>query len=97
MAQTEPDDDVVEFASKLFALAREGATEQLAAYTEAGVSPNLANHKGDSLVMLAAYHGHAATVVALLARGADPQAGQPSAVATAHMFERADLLALLTP
>jgi ankyrin repeat protein len=36
------------------------------------VNPNLANHQGDSLVMLAAYHGHAATVAALLAHGADP-------------------------
>ena len=125
-----PDEEVVEFAGKLFGLAREGATEQLTAYVEAGVDPNLANHKGDSLVMLAAYHGHAATVGALLARGADPNrpndrgqtplagavfkdepdvisalvaggadphAGQPSAAATARMFERPDLLALLTP
>src|SRR5450755_1932731 len=93
-----------------------------------GVNPNLANHQGDSLVMLAAYHGHAATVAALLAHGADPnrpndrgqtplagavfkdephvisalvaggadpRAGRPSAVATAQMFERPDLLALL--
>jgi uncharacterized protein len=125
-----PGEDVIEFASKLFGLAREGATAQLAAYVEAGVSADLANHKGDSLVMLAAYHGHAATVAALLAHGADPnrpndrgqtplagavfkdepdvisvlmaggadpRAGQPSAVATAQMFERPDLLALLTP
>lgn len=66
-----PDEDVVEFASKLFGLAREGATEQLNAYVEAGVSSDLANQQGDSLVMLAAYHGHADTVAALLARGAD--------------------------
>jgi uncharacterized protein len=67
-----PGEDVIEFASRLFGLAREGATEQLAAYVEAGVSPDLANHKGDTLVMLAAYHGHADTVAALLGRGADP-------------------------
>jgi ankyrin repeat protein len=72
VADPEPDDDVIEFATKLFGLAREGAAEQLAAYVDAGVDPNLANHKGDSLVMLAAYHGHAATVAALLERGADP-------------------------
>ncbi|MFZ0042972.1 MAG: ankyrin repeat domain-containing protein, partial [Solirubrobacteraceae bacterium] len=46
--------------------------DQLVAYVEAGVDANLANHKGDTLVMLAAYHGHAATVTALLAHGADP-------------------------
>jgi hypothetical protein len=70
--EPEPDDDVIEFATKLFGLAREGEAEQLAAYVDAGVDPNLSNHKGDSLVMLAAYHGHAAAVAALLERGADP-------------------------
>jgi ankyrin repeat protein len=128
VVEPQPDDEVIEFATKLFGLAREGDTEQLAAYLDAGVDPNLSNHKGDSLLMLAAYHGHAATVSALVARGADPNrpndrgqtplagavfkdepdvitalvaggadpaAGRPSAVATAQMFERADLLALL--
>jgi ankyrin repeat protein len=33
---------------------------------------NLANDSGDTLVMLAAYHGHPDTVRALLAEGADP-------------------------
>jgi ankyrin repeat protein len=70
--EPQPDDEVIEFAAKLFGLAREGDTKQLAAYVDAGVDPNLSNHKGDSLLMLAAYHGHAATVSALVARGADP-------------------------
>ncbi|HEV3379831.1 MAG TPA: ankyrin repeat domain-containing protein, partial [Trebonia sp.] len=35
------------------------------------VPVNLSNHKGDTLVMLAAYHGHPQTVAALLSRGAD--------------------------
>ena len=43
---------------------------------DAGVPVNLTNDKGDTLVMLAAYHGHAATVAALLERGADP--GRPN-------------------
>jgi hypothetical protein len=68
----EPDDAVVELATRLFGMARSGDTAQLAVYVEAGVDPNLANQKGDSLLMLAAYHGHAATVRALLERGADP-------------------------
>jgi ankyrin repeat protein len=72
VVEPQPDDEVVEFATKLFGLAREGDTQQLAAYVDAGVDPNLSNHKGDSLLMLAAYHGHAATVAALVARGADP-------------------------
>jgi hypothetical protein len=66
------DPELVEFATRLFGLARAGSTERLAAYIDAGVAPDLANHHGDSLVMLAAYHGHAETVRALLARGADP-------------------------
>jgi ankyrin repeat protein len=32
---------------------------------------NLTNTNGDTLVMLASYHGHASTVAALIARGAD--------------------------
>lgn len=39
---------------------------------DAGISANLTNHKGDSLVMLAAYYGHRETVAGLLDRGADP-------------------------
>jgi uncharacterized protein len=120
----EPDADVIELATRLFELARTGATERLAGYVDAGVAVDLTNHKGDSLLMLAAYHGHAETVQALLQRGADPNrandrgqtplagavfkaevdvlrvlvaggadpaAGQPSALATAAMFEREDL------
>ena len=68
----EPSPEIVALATKLFGFARDGETEQLAAYVDAGVDANLSNQSGDSLVMLAAYHGHAATVRALLARGADP-------------------------
>jgi ankyrin repeat protein len=70
--EPQPDDEVIEFATKLFGLARTGDARQLAAYLDAGVDPNLSNQMGDSLVMLAAYHGHAATVAALVMRGADP-------------------------
>ncbi len=127
-----PDDDaaVVELATRLFNMARTGQATQLAAYLDAGVSPNLSNQRGDTLVMLAAYHGHADAVRALLARGADadrlndrgqtplagavfkdeedviralleggadPEAGHPSALDTARMFGRDDLVALLSP
>ena len=68
----EPDADVIELATRLFGLARDGATAELAAYVAAGVAADLTNQSGDSLVMLAAYHGHAETVKALLDRGADP-------------------------
>lgn len=67
-----PDPEVIELATKVFDLARQGETEALAAYVDAGVPADLTNDKGDTLVMLAAYHGHAAAVEALLARGAEP-------------------------
>ena len=124
----EPDADVIELATRLFGMAREGATASLVAYVDAGVTADLTNQSGDSLVMLAAYHGWADTVRALLDRGADPnkandrgqtplagavfkgeidvvrvlvhggadpQAGHPSALETAVMFERQDLVDLL--
>ncbi|MFF5336041.1 ankyrin repeat domain-containing protein [Streptomyces sp. NPDC013181] len=126
MSET-PDPEVVELASKVFDLARGGDTDALAAYVDAGVPADLTNDRGDSLLMLAAYHGHAAAVTALAARGADPDrandrgqtplagavfkgeadvvralldagadpaAGTPSAVDTARMFGKADLLEL---
>ncbi|THA58948.1 ankyrin repeat domain-containing protein [Streptomyces sp. A0958] len=71
MSET-PDPEVVELASKVFDLARGGDTDALAAYVDAGVPANLTNDRGDSLLMLAAYHGHAPAVTALAARGADP-------------------------
>jgi uncharacterized protein len=126
MSET-PDPEVIELATKVFDLARRGETETLAAYVDAGVPANLTNDRGDSLLMLAAYHGHAAAVTALvdrgadpdrandrgqtplagavfkgegaviealLAAGADPAAGTPSALDTARMFGKADLLEL---
>jgi hypothetical protein len=70
--EPEPGPEVLELAAKVFNLARDGGTDTLAAYIDAGVPVNLCNDKGDTLVMLAAYHGHAQTVAALLERGADP-------------------------
>lgn len=126
MSET-PDPEVVELATRIFGMARQGRTEELVTYLDAGVPADLTNDRGDTLVMLAAYHGHAGTVRALLARGAepdrgndrgqtplagavfkgerevvealleggaDPKAGTPSAVDTARMFGRTDVLEL---
>jgi ankyrin repeat protein len=65
------DPGVLELAGRVFDLARGGHTDELAAYVDAGVPVNLTNDKGDTLLILAAYHGHPETVEALLARGAD--------------------------
>lgn len=70
---TDADPEMEEFAARLFEMARTGRTAQLAGYLDAGVPVNLSNDKGDTLLMLAAYHGHAGTVRALAARGADPE------------------------
>ena len=72
----EIDPELIDLATKIFNLARTGDAAGVAAYVDAGVPVNLTNDKGDTLVMLAAYHGHAATVAALLERGADP--GRPN-------------------
>jgi hypothetical protein len=69
---SDPDPALVEFATKVFNLVRAGDTAAVAAYVDAGVPVNLTNDSGDSLLMLAAYHGHPDTVRALLERGADP-------------------------
>ncbi|QIZ36146.1 ankyrin repeat domain-containing protein [Saccharopolyspora sp. ASAGF58] len=53
-------------------LAREGETVQLAEFVDHGLPVDVADQGGNTLLMLAAYHGHAETVRALLDRGANP-------------------------
>jgi ankyrin repeat protein len=94
-----PDSEVLQFAAKVFNLARQGDHDTLAAYVNAGVPANLCNDKGDTLVMLAAYHGHPQTVSALLARGADPDRpndrGQTPLAGAVFKGEQAVIEALL--
>ncbi len=65
------EEGVRELATRVFGMARTGDAASLASYVDAGVPVNLTNEKGDTLVMLAAYHGHADAVRVLLERGAD--------------------------
>ena len=67
-----PDDETIAFASEVFDVARRGDAAMLEALLSKGLPPNLRNDKGDSLVMLASYHGHADAVRVLLAHKADP-------------------------
>ncbi len=65
-------DEELEFLRGILDLAREGETQELATAIERGVPVNLTGGSGDSLLILAAYHGHPETVRMLLERGADP-------------------------
>jgi ankyrin repeat protein len=65
------DSEILDLASRIFDMARSGDTATLAAYLDAGVPVNLTNTNGDTLVMLASYHGHESAVASLIARGAD--------------------------
>ncbi|KAH7029274.1 ankyrin repeat-containing domain protein [Microdochium trichocladiopsis] len=63
---------VIELASRMYDAARSGNTLLLEQALAAGLPPNLTNDRGDSLLMLAAYHGHADLVQLLIQHGADP-------------------------
>ncbi len=67
-----PDPQLVSIAHACFDFARAGDTLRLRAYVEQGVPVNLTDATGNTLLMLAAYHGHAETVSALVSLGADP-------------------------
>jgi ankyrin repeat protein len=69
---THPDSQLVTIAHACFDFARAGDTERLRAFVEHGVPANLTDATGNTLLMLAADHGHAGTVAALAALGADP-------------------------
>ncbi|MCT2279736.1 ankyrin repeat domain-containing protein [Micromonospora chalcea] len=90
----ELDDETIAFAHRMFDLARAGTTEELAANVD-----NLTNAKGDTLLILAAYHAHPDTVTALLARGADParvnDRGQTALAAAVFRRQEAAVRALL--
>ena len=96
----ELDAGTLDFAHKVFELAREGETEQLMAYVDAGLPVNLTNDKGDTLLIRAAYHDHPETVAALLERGADTgrlnDRGQSALAAAVFRRSERGVLALLS-
>ena len=62
---------------------------------ERGADVNRLNDRGQSPVAGAVFKGEDDVVAALVRGGADPLAGHPTAVDTARMFGRPDLLTLL--
>lgn len=67
------DDDTLAFAHRVFDLARSGGVVELRDYLDNGLPANLTNDKGDSLLILAAYHSQLEVVQELLAHGADTE------------------------
>ncbi len=74
---TEPTDkpemppEVLQVAHACFDVARHGDAPRLASYIEHGLPVDLADPNGNTLVMLAAYHGRDDVVALLIERGAD--------------------------
>jgi len=73
-----PDSALLQFAAKVFNLARQGDTGTLAQTPLAG----------------AVFKGERAVIEALIDAGADPTAGSPSAIETARLFGLDDLVTL---
>ncbi|WP_410478973.1 ankyrin repeat domain-containing protein [Pseudomonas sp. zfem002] len=65
-------EEAAAFAAEVFERARQGDAAMLARLLDSGVPANLRNHKGDTLLMLASYHGHLDAARVLLEHGADP-------------------------
>ncbi|CAK7207806.1 hypothetical protein SEUCBS139899_010620 [Sporothrix eucalyptigena] len=65
-------DEAIALASRLYNGARAGDLALFQQALPAGLPANMTNEKGDSLLMLAAYYGHANLVRLLLQHGADP-------------------------
>lgn len=93
------DDDTLAFVRRVFQYARTGESGELATLLGQGLPPNLRNERGDSLLMLACYHGYAAAAAALLDAGADPEllndAGQTPLAAAAFKGDAACAALLL--
>ncbi|KAM4057917.1 ankyrin repeats (3 copies) domain-containing protein [Hirsutella rhossiliensis] len=64
--------EVLALAARMYDAARRGDLPVFQQALPAGLPPNMRNEKGDTLLMLAAYHGHADLVRLLMEHGADP-------------------------
>ena len=69
---TEPGPELIALAHQVFDLARDGHRLRLLELVDAGVPVDLTDPKGNTLLMIAAYHGHPGLVADLARRGADP-------------------------
>jgi ankyrin repeat protein len=74
-----------------------GHADAVRALVARGADVDRLNDRGQSPVAGAVFKGEEDVVRALVDGGADPRAGHPTAVDTARMFGREDLLAVLDP
>lgn len=91
-------DDALEFAHRLFDGARTGDTALVTSAIDQGVPIELADEKGNTFLMLAAYHGHTSLVEALIQRGADvnrPNGREQTPVAGAVFKRHNEIVSLL--
>jgi ankyrin repeat protein len=65
-------EEVLDYLHETLDLARSGSTSHLQNRIDGGVPVNLTGPAGDTLLILAAYHDHPATVDMLLQHGAEP-------------------------
>lgn len=95
----ELDDATIAFAGRVFHYARTGDAGELQPLLEAGLPANIRNDKGDSLLMLASYHGAVPLVTIVLQHGGDPELvndrGQTPLAAAAFKGDLAVMEALL--
>ena len=65
-------EDLLRIVALALDLARQGETDELREFIHHGLPVDSADGDGNSMLMLAAYHGETATVMMLLELGADP-------------------------
>ncbi|MEV5243140.1 ankyrin repeat domain-containing protein [Streptomyces cinnamoneus] len=81
--------------SLLMLAAYHGHAATVTSLLERGADPDRPNDRGQTPLAGAVFKGETEVVRLLVGHGADPTAGVPSAVDTAAMFARQDLLDLL--
>jgi len=91
--------EAIAFAGRMYDAARQGDIEIFKQALPAGLPANMTNEKGDTLLMLAAYHGHVDLVKLLMEHGADPNRlndrGQSPLAGSVFKMEDAVVEALL--
>lgn len=78
------DEATLAFVRRVFAYARAGESAELALLLDQGLPANLRNERGDSLLMLACYHGHCDAARVLLEHGANSELMNDAGQAPLH-------------